>query len=92
MTDTFRPERMARLAIYNRAEVLAAKKCGCYFCQKTFDSSAVVRWTDQDDATALCPLCGIDAVLPGVTDLACLTETHRYWFTDEEPLLADPAA
>jgi hypothetical protein len=45
--------------------------CGCFCCLQTFPAAEVVDWID-DGETPLCPYCGIDAVLPGETDLATL--------------------
>jgi hypothetical protein len=36
---------------------------GCFHCQGIFSPSDVSEWTDRGQ-TALCPLCGIDAVIP----------------------------
>jgi hypothetical protein len=47
---------------HHRAEILAGLLCGCFFCLQTFPPTEIQEWTD-DDQTALCPRCGIDAVL-----------------------------
>lgn len=49
-------------SIYHRAEVLASEVCGCFYCLKTYPPSEIAEWTDDGD-TALCPKCGIDAVI-----------------------------
>ena len=41
----------------------------CFYCLRRFDVGAIARWID-DGATALCPHCGIDAVLPDRGDLS----------------------
>jgi hypothetical protein len=42
-----------------------------------------VEWTDKKD-TAICPHCGIDAVIPVRSeddkDLENLSKIHKYWF------------
>ena len=45
---------------------------GCFYCCKTFHPSEIGEWHSdpsemglRDGRTALCPHCGIDAVLPG---------------------------
>jgi hypothetical protein len=43
--------------------------CGCFCCLHTFAATEVIDWIDDGD-TPLCPFCGMDSVLPGVTDLA----------------------
>ncbi len=41
--------------------------CGCFSCLHVFLSTDVIDWID-DGETPLCPTCGMDTVLPGVTD------------------------
>jgi len=54
----------------HRKNVLAAEVCGCFYCLKMFPPSTITEWVDFDDGdvgqTALCPHCGIDAVVPSV--------------------------
>ena len=48
----------------NRYEIEQSKMCGCYYCMRTFPAS-LIRYQDYVmlDNSALCPLCGIDAVI-----------------------------
>lgn len=46
----------------HRVELEAGERCGCFFCFRTFPPSAIKAWIDANQ-TALCPHCGIDAVL-----------------------------
>lgn len=46
----------------NRGELLASLICGCFFCFHQFPANAVTKWIDGNQ-TALCPRCGIDAIL-----------------------------
>lgn len=41
----------------------------CFYCLRRFAVAGVERWID-DGETALCPHCGIDAVLPDRGDLS----------------------
>jgi hypothetical protein len=48
-----------------------SKKCGCFYCMAIFDPSEIEEWVEESSdgprgtgKTALCPYCGIDAVLP----------------------------
>ena len=50
----------------HRAEVLAGTACGCFYCQAIFDTKDIAAWIDQEQ-TAVCPRCGVDAVLPAAT-------------------------
>jgi NAD-dependent SIR2 family protein deacetylase len=53
--------------------------CGCFHCLQVFDAAEVVDWVD-DGETPLCPRCGVDAVMIGVTDLMELLTMHRTRF------------
>lgn len=75
-------EQACNMSMRNREGVVAAKECGCYFCLRPFPATDVVAWTDQDEMTALCPICGIDSVLPGVTDVDVLAAAHERWFCE----------
>jgi hypothetical protein len=39
----------------------------CFCCCKSFKVESIKEWCDHGE-TALCPLCGIDSVLPGKVD------------------------
>ncbi len=56
---------MARArSLDNRAEVQASECCGCFHCGATCAARAVDQWyTARHESSALCPECGIDAVL-----------------------------
>lgn len=68
-------------SIYNRSEIADADVCGCYSCKSVFASRSVDAWRDYGQ-TALCPRCGVDAVLPGVSDTQELDDLHKKWFAD----------
>jgi len=57
----------ARMSCCNRTALARVRVAGCYFCLCSFAPREVTRWAD-DGSTALCPRCGADAVLPGVSD------------------------
>ncbi len=46
----------------HRVEVEASARCGCFFCFRQFAPTAITAWTEGNQ-TALCPNCGIDAVI-----------------------------
>jgi hypothetical protein len=75
-------ETAHRQSLRNRPLLSSGGACGCFYCLKTFDASEVVRWV-HDDWTALCPRCGIDAVLSSkvcsITP-AFLHSMHAHWF------------
>ena len=75
----------------HRAEIEAGPLCGCFCCLRTFPPTEIVEWVDHG-TTAVCPRCGVDAVLGGgaplpVTDSAFLRTMNAYWFsvTKEPP-------
>lgn len=70
-------------AARHRVEVLRSAECGCFHCLALFPPSAVKTWIDTGQ-TALCPHCGMDAVLGSesgfdVTE-ELLAAMSRRWF------------
>ena len=72
------------LSFDNEHAVLTSKSCGCFYCRKIFDSNAIAEWVyDNDARTALCPYCGVDAVLPDSTVTLSdelLKSMYEKWF------------
>lgn len=68
---------------YHRKELFASDICGCFYCLKTFNSNEIKEWIDSNDS-ALCPYCGIDAVIGSSSgyniDKDFLKEMKDYWF------------
>lgn len=59
--------------------------CGCFYCLHIFPPKEIKDWIkDKNGPTALCPRCGIDAVIgessgyPITEDF--LKEMNEYWF------------
>jgi hypothetical protein len=53
----------------HRDAIARSDVCACFYCKRTFPPTAITEWIDEserfpDGATALCPHCHIDAVLP----------------------------
>mgnify|MGYP000172628636 CR=1 FL=1 len=71
-------------SIYNREEIKDSHICGCFSCLSIYPPSDITDWCDQEDETAICPKCGIDAVLGDASGypitLAFLTEMKERWF------------
>jgi hypothetical protein len=59
----------------NRKLLPAGTECGCFHCLSCFQSEEIQTWID-DGSTALCPVCGVDAVLPGILDADELRTLH----------------
>jgi hypothetical protein len=79
-------------SIHHRDEVMRSDLCGCFHCLATFSPSKIAEWTDHseppDRHTAMCPRCGIDAVLGSASgyplERAFLEEMQHYWFGCDE--------
>jgi len=79
-----------RHCIRNRAELGKSGMSGCFFCLGVFPVAEIWEWireTENDDEylTAMCPQCGIDAVIGDasghtVTDVRFLERMRRHWF------------
>ena len=72
----------------NRDALSQAERCGCFCCCAEFEPGAITEWVDpasddmQAGTTALCPECGIDAVIPlrpGI-DADFLKRMKARWF------------
>ena len=72
----------------NKKELEHSKKCGCFHCLAVFSPKKIDRWIDSRADTALCPFCGIDAVIGDASGYlvtkAFLKVMHDYWFTPAE--------
>ncbi len=68
----------------HRAELDNSALCGCFFCFRTFQIADVTAWTDANQ-TALCPRCGVDAVLGSASghtiDDRFLRRMHQHHFS-----------
>ncbi len=81
-------ERAQSHSVHNRAELETSRRCGCFHCESVFTASAVLHWTDKSRAqgewTALCPSCGIDAVIGDAAGFGMspvfLREMKDRWF------------
>jgi hypothetical protein len=80
---SLKPElkKLHKGSIYNLPLIETAHRCGCFYCLQTFTPSEITKWADKGQ-TALCPKCGIDSVLPSVTDPSILAVMNLYWFSE----------
>ena len=91
---TEQDERMMKylhFTIENKKQVLASQTCRCANCLATFSGAEVTEFTDKGK-TAICPKCGVDAVLPDCVeglDDQLLQEIHDYWFEDDDDTTDD---
>ena len=68
----------------HRNELYNSRACGCFYCCKVFNPSEIEDWCDEDN-TAICPHCGIDAVIGDasgfpVASEAFLKQMAQHWF------------
>ena len=72
-----------KCSIHHRPQIEASTLCGCFSCLSTFPPGKIEEWTDAVD-TALCPLCGIDAVIGDASGFPItkefLSEMCQAWF------------
>jgi hypothetical protein len=57
----------------HRTQVEQSDRCSCFHCLATFSPAEITEWVDHD-STALCPMCGVDAVI-GSASLVPLTDS-----------------
>ena len=73
------------LSFDNADSVQASQMCGCFCCQEIFPASEVTLFLDETPGrTALCPHCGIDAVLGDASGVEVsedfIRKMHKEWF------------
>lgn len=77
-------ESLHRFSTGHRDILATASRAGCFHCGTIFPPSEIAEWIDGG-VTALCPRCGIDAVLPETTsiavDAAILEAMRVHWFS-----------
>lgn len=68
----------------HRVEIQASARCGCYFCFHNFPTTDIRIWVDANQ-TALCPSCGLDAVIGDASkhrlDGTFLRQMHTQFFS-----------
>lgn len=80
-------ERLHRYCSFNVELVKKSAKCHCFYCKSSFDASETLKEGAEildDGQTVVCPICGIDSVLPDAIrepiNEEVLGEMHNYWF------------
>jgi hypothetical protein len=81
--DIPEPYKSAHQAsLRSRDKLLASRWVGCFYCGLVYAPTTIKKWID-DDQTAMCPVCGIDSVLPLTVEQFAsdfLEQMHHYWF------------
>ncbi|MCH3942726.1 MAG: hypothetical protein LKE37_03335 [Atopobiaceae bacterium] len=57
-------ERAHHACSRNREAVGRSERCACFACGEAFPATAVTRWAAMPRDAAICPRCGVDAVIP----------------------------
>ena len=71
------------LSMRNRDLIKLAGEAVCFSCQEYSAFSEIVEYTDQNE-TAICPACGIDAMIPTITPNLVQELYNHSWQTDSE--------
>jgi hypothetical protein len=76
--------RAHRFSSCQREELEEDTKCGCFYCRTVFFPKEITQWLGDPPETAVCPHCGVDAVIGAYTGYPITPEflerMHRYWF------------
>ena len=77
-------ESLHRQSSRHRSRVESAQRCACFYCKRFFTAAEITEWVDSNEDTALCPLCGIDSVVPEIAgeqiSQEILDAMYSYWF------------
>lgn len=70
--------------VRHRAELEASQAAACFSCCALFAPSEIQEWADDKDC-AICPRCGVDAVIGdasgfAITEKTFLKEMNEFWF------------
>ena len=80
-------------SMHNWGELSRSVSCGCYRCGTIFLSKDITQWigldkNNADNATAVCPFCGSESVIPKSSSYPLnkdfLDHMKKYWFKDDE--------
>ena len=70
-------------AIHNKHIIKKSINVGCFYCMSVYAASDVEEYVDEEEDTALCPLCEIDAVIGDATGHPIKDEQflkHMSWY------------
>lgn len=56
--------------------------CSCIYCKTTLQRKDIVIFTKDD--TAICPICGVDSIVPYELQKDDLEQLHRLYFSDQK--------
>jgi hypothetical protein len=86
-------ESIHKFSDHHRELIERSELAGCFYCEQFFSRKEIMDWIDgpqvetgstEDGVTALCPRCGIDAVLPSAAPIPLtpevLAQMRYHWF------------
>ncbi len=77
-------EKLHAYSSSNKDLIEESTICYCFHCQKKMDSKEIVNYLKEGSGTALCPYCGVDAILPDSVEEEIndeiITGMNKYWF------------
>ena len=76
-------KKLHAYASHNKHLVEQSEKCYCFHCKGVFNSSEIGSYLENEES-ALCPNCNVDAIIPdGIDDTideSVIADMHDYWF------------
>lgn len=88
-TQTRNMDKLHAQCFRGKTKLQRAKLAGCFQCLSTYKPDFIDEYVDGD-ATALCPRCGIDAVIPlsyvaprtTAIHMVILNKLHTHYFNE----------
>lgn len=78
-----RLEKLHTYSSNNKRLIEKSSKCYCFHCKREMSSKEVTTYLSNEE-TALCPYCGIDAIIPDAINDELnddiIDEMNKYWF------------
>jgi len=79
-------KQAALFSMHNKQQIEASELAGCFYCCEIFRTKEIKEFTDSGE-TAICPRCGVDAVLGSASritlDVETMNEAHDFWFVEK---------
>ena len=73
-----------RFSSNHKKQLIQDEKCGCFYCLSIFNPQEIIEWVSDTHGTAICPYCGIDAVIGESSGFPITAEflekMKAYWF------------
>lgn len=72
----------------NKPALMKDRIYGCFSCLRVFNTSQIKHWIPDEQGTAMCPYCHVDAVIGESTGVPMtyefMKEMNRYWCNGED--------